>query len=759
MLKIKKLYILVALLFCATSSFAQKINGHVYTTETGEPVGLEGVTVAFPASSKGVMTAAGGAFEIEYTENEPLMLVFSFVGYNTDTVKLTGKPQHIMLEMRKSILLDETQVIGYQKGTYNSQIALLKTETITKVGLTKLACCNLSESFENSASITVGFTDAVSGAKQVQLLGLSSLYGQMLAENIPTMRGLSSTFGWNYVPGTWLESIQISKGASSVVNGYESITGQINLEMKKPQLAEPLFINLYGDLEGRFEANITSALTLSDKWSVGLLAHASAEMQEHDSNDDTFLDVPTSKLINLYNRWTYTGANGVLSQTGLKFLNETRHGGQTKHSADNASMSPIFSSDFINKNFTVENKTGIPVGKKEGSSLGIITNFTHFEQNAQIGKKSFDGQQNSFYGNLIFTSFIGDEHHHKYSAGASFVYDGIKTTYQDSLIFNQTPKTFIDKKETVTGIFGEYTYTPFEKLTAVVGIRGDYNSFYNKMLVTPRANLKYDINKYMIARASVGKGYRSPNVIAENIGLLATSRRISVENIQALNTIESAWNYGGNLSFDFHIWNNREASITLDYFHTEFQNQTIADMERDATTVYFYNLKGRSFADVFQIDLSLSPFKNFDIYAAFRYNNTEITYQDAAGANLFRKEKPLTSRFRGLLNLAYATNLRKWVFDFTTQINGQTRVPSLSGYNAVDEYSPAFPILFAQVTKNTKRFDVYLGAENLLNYKQKNPIIDWQNPFNQDFDSSRIWGPLMGRRIYLGARIRIGELK
>lgn len=755
-MKNKILIITMFALLFTVSANTQTINGHVFTSENGKIVSIEGVSVFFPQTGNGTITAADGSFEIIRTEKDPLQLVFSYVGFAADTVTLSGGNQHLMIELKKPIELAETGVVGYQQGTFNSRITPLKTEVITKAGLQKLACCNLSESFENSATISVGFADAISGAKQVQLLGLSGLYSQMMAENIPTMRGLASTFGWSYTPGPWLESIQISKGASSVVNGYESISGQINLEMKKPDNTEPLYINLYSDHAGRYEANVTAATQVAKNLWTGLLLHGSTETQEHDANGDGFMDQPKLKLLNLYNRWYYAGDNGIQSRTGIKFLTETRNSGQTTEHIGSEPLSLLYQTNITNKNFAVENKTGLPVGTKEGQTIGFITNFTHHEENSEFGKKSFEGRQNSFYSNLLFSSSIGEEFVHKYTVGASFLFDKYNTSFLDSLPFNATSQTPVDRTEIIPGVFGEYTYSPLQKLTLVLGLRGDYNSQYG-WLVTPRTNVKYDINDYIILRASAGRGFRTSNVISENIGLMASSRKFDIGSISDLD-IESAWNYGGNVSFSIPIWDNRIMSFSVDYFHTEFQNQTVVDIERSRNDVFFYNLQGRSFADVWQADLSVTPFKGFDVYAAFRYNNTQVTYTDADGTN-YQMEKALTSRYRGLVNLSYATNLRRWVFDFTAQINGPTRLPGLDGYNSELKESPAFPVFFAQITRNSKRFDVYVGAENIADYRQENPIVDYQTPFGKDFDSSMIWGPLMGRKLYAGVRIRIGELK
>lgn len=760
----KKLLIFI-LLSIAVTAQSQTLSGYVFTQNgKGDKAPVEGANVFFQGSGNGTTTASDGLFTIKKETNGSSCLIATFGGYSSDTLLISNNNKSpIEFVLKESIELSEAVVTANQRGTYMSKLTPQKTELITKSGLAKMACCNLSESFENSATVTVGFTDAVSGAKQVQLLGLSGIYSQMLAENIPIMRGLASTYGWSYTPGTWLESIQISKGASSVVNGYESITGQINLEMEKPNNTDPLFINLYADHAGRYEANVTAATKVAKDLWTSLLLHGSTESQAHDGNDDGFLDQPKSKLVNVYNRWFYLSENGIQSRTGIKFLYETREGGQ--HMDDMGSgdsmNEPHYETNIENRNFTVENKTGFPVGDKEGQTIGIINSFTHHEQHSEFGKKTYGGDQNLFYSNVLFTSSIGEDNSHRYTVGASFSYDDYKTQFEDLLKPEDsdpvnTVLTDLNKNEVIPGAFAEYTYSFLEKFTFIAGFRGDHNSKYG-WLFTPRTNLKYSITDDIIVRASAGRGYRSPLIIAENIGLMGSSRKFHVEDIEKLD-IESAWNYGGNLAFSIPVWDERKISLSLDYFHTEFENQAIVDTERDRNSVFFYNLQGRSYADVWQIDLSVEPFKGFDICTAFRYNNTQITYTDVDGTT-YQKEKPLSSRYRGLVNLSYATNFKRWVFDVTAQINGPSRIPGLNGYESQIRESPVFPIYFAQVTKNSKRFDIYLGVENILDYRQPNPIVNYDLPFSKDFDSSLIWGPLMGRKIYIGTRIRIGDLK
>jgi hypothetical protein len=657
--------------------------------------------------------------------------------------------------------LDEVIVISRPKGSLLPVSGLAKKEIISKSGLMKMACCNLSESFENSASVTVGFTDAVSGARQIQLLGLSGIYSRMLAENVPVLHGLASTFGWSHVPSHWLESIQLSKGASSVVNGYESITGQINLEFIKPNNTEPPGINLYVDDDRHLEGNITSSLRLSDKLWTGLLLSGTYGTEVHDKNSDNFLDMPKVRYANVYNRWFYLDdEKGIQSRTGIKFLYENRIAGQDslchrKHGIPYRGVE-LFETVINTVNATVENKTGFAVGDSEGQSIGIINSISHHRQDSRFGRKSFDGIQNFYYANLLFTSHICTTEH-RYTLGASFVWDNYRTAFLDSLAYNQTPLTHIDRTEIVPGLFGEYTYThPSSGLTAALGLRTDYNSRYG-WLFTPRGNLKYDFNRYITLRVSAGRGFRSPNAIAENIGLMASSRKFYLAGIDSPE-MEEAWNFGGNVALSIPVCNEQTAILSIDCFRTVFVNRFIVDTERDRNSVFFYNLgDGRSFADAWQADLSTSVFRGFDLYAAFRYNCNSITYTD--GNQQYETEQALVSKYRGLVNLSYATKLRRWVFDVTAQINGPTRLPGLNGYGSEKIYSPVFPVYFAQITKNSKYFDIYLGVENIAGYTQKDPVRNWETPFSPDFDASMVWGPLWGRRIYAGIRVRAGKMK
>ncbi|MDP4271626.1 MAG: TonB-dependent receptor [Bacteroidota bacterium] len=750
--------ILSGVLLPALSIFARPISGYVYKWDSeGNKQPLQNANLHFLGNNKNrVITDAAGFFSIRHDKPEQTQLIVNSIGFVPDTVLIAQSDTLTRVEfvLKEGISLSEVEVKASKSDATIAKLAVQKTEIINSDGLMKMACCNLAQSFENSATVTVGYADAVSGARQIQLLGLSGIYGQMLAENIPTLRGLSAPYGWNHIPGSWLESVQISKGTSSVVNGYEAITGQINLEFKKPNTVEDFYADAYTSSVHMYETNLTASRQLSKKLWTNLLIHGSLDTHVHDRNKDHFMDMPKSKQFTAFNRWLYVDqAKKLESRTGISFLYEDVDGGRSPqcHRAD-----VYYVTDVANKNFNVYNKTGVFVGKP-GQSIAWINSLTYHDLRGYFGAeptyKLYYGQQLSFYSNLIFSSWIGNKNN-QYTMGLNLSYDDYQTYFKDKLAENNVPLTWLNRKELVPGAYFQYTWTPAKNFTLIAGMREDYNNCAG-WLFTPRANIRYALGKNFVFRASAGKGYRTPNAIPDNIGLMASTRKFDINGIKSL-SIEKAWNYGGNVAVYIPVNENKKITFSLDYFHTIFNSQAIADIERNRNDVYFYNSQGKSFANVWQADLSFSPFERFDVAAAFRYNQTIVTLTD--GNQSYRLEKPLSPKYRGFLNLAYATKFRKWVFDCTTQLNGPARLASMTGYSDAAHYSEVYPVIFAQVTKNTKRLDIYAGIENLTNYKQSNPIVNWENPFVKGFDASLVWGPLVGRIIYGGVRLRLGRM-
>ena len=713
-------YILFIGMILSSLQLFSSVKGKV-TTKNGIPIA--GVNVYWMQTNIGIVTNEQGEFELVENENST-KIVFSNVAYQSDTLIVTDKSKFQTIVLNDLIQLSEVSVVGTNKGTIKLKSVMFNTEKITAAELCKAACCNLSESFETNPSVDVSYSDAATGAKQIKLLGLPGTYVQMLTENIPNLRGISAPYGMGFIPGPWMESIQVSKGAASVVNGYEAITGQINVEFKKPQLSEIVAFNLFTSDAGRVESNLNASVKLNSKLSTGIFLHASDEFISLDENRDNYMDMPMVKQTNFINRWYYKNKNYV-SQAFIRALSETRHGGQI-----NGNYKIGIESERVE--FFLKN--GYVINPETATSVALILSGSTHNQLSEYGLKSYSGKQNSLFSNLIFQTQWTKSH--SLTAGLNATMDQYKETLPHISV-----NPFL-KNEIVTGIYGEYTYNHTDKLKIMGGLRADYNSLFGT-LITPRVHFKYSVTDNVLVRASVGKGYRSPNIFAEYNNLLAGNRSLVIAPDLKM---ENAWNYGVSSMFDLDIA-EKEITLSAEWYYTHFNQQVVADMDSDPHKVMFSNLDGTSFSHSLQVEASSEILKGLSVNLAHRLNIVKTTI-----AGILR-DKPLTSKSKSLLTLSYQTPLKKWQFDYTAQINGGGRLPDPDSMNPMWEktYKP-YTVMNGQITKYFRTWSVYVGGENLTNFVQKNPIIDVADPGSADFDASMVWGPLHGRKLYVGFR-------
>jgi outer membrane cobalamin receptor len=722
-------------------SFSQVLEGTVLGNSDHGPHPLPGVNIYWQGSNRGVASFDDGSFKIKKQPKDHI-LVFSFVGYEQKEIHVhdTG-PVEIVLE--PNLELGEVEVVHKNRGTYLSKIDPLHTEHIHGAELHKAACCNLAESFETNPSVDVSYSDAVTGAKQIRLLGLEGTYSMLQLENMPNLRGLATNYGLTYIPGPWMESIQVSKGAASVLNGYESISGQINAEYKKPDSQEKLLLNAFAGTSGRMEFNGTGNIRVyKDKLTTGIFFHASDLSKRNDDNGDGFLDEPLARQVQFMNRWKYNDHNGFMAQAGFSVLDESRLGGET---AFERGMTPL-----------VTNPYGISIGtsRLEGflkagwvsenqmTALAWLSNFSRHETNSFYGVNRYDAGETRFYGSAVLTRSFDDHGVHSVNTGFSFIYDNF-----DETLYN------IDggHTEKVPGVFAEYTFKPDHNLVFMTGIRSDFHNLFGTF-VTPRMHLRYSPADQLTLRASAGKGYRTANVLSENTYLLATSRPLQWEDDVFR---EEAWNYGVALIQTYTL-RNRELQINTEYFRTDFSSQLVVDRETSSGYIVLSPLDGKSFANSIQVDVRYEPVARLDLLLAYRHNDVRQTI----GGEL--REKPLTSRYKGLITLNYTTDKKSWMFDYTVQFNGGGRIPRypLENMEAANlpsdyfEFAP-FTVMNAQVTKYFKHWNIYAGAENLADFRQKMPVEGADDPFGKSFDATNVWGPVMGRRVYLGLRFNL----
>ncbi len=742
---------------------------------------LVGASVYWAGTTVGASTDAQGAFLLHRVKGYD-RLVASYLGYVNDTLRIDAAASRAEFTLRaEGVELEGVVVEGALSGNFVKQDGIVKGEMISFAGLCKMACCNLAESFENSASVTVGYSDAISGARQIKMLGLAGTYTQILDENRPIMRGLSAPYGLSYTPGMWLNSIQVSKGVASVTAGHDAITGQINLEHRKPTDSERLFVNLYLDDELRPEANITTAFPVSKdgKLTSILLLHGSGDtdVRKMDHNDDGFRDLPLSTQFNVANKWLYAADNGTQVRWGWKFVQESRLGGMLGYrntSAMREAMAdgwdwtrtgtamPLYGSHIRNRNANGYFKVGMPVGPsvydadeqdEMRSNLAFVADFDHFDESAYFGLNTYEGNQNSVSLNLMYNHYF--TYRSSFNVGVQAHLDYFRESLDNATPWLDSSRSYnLDRDEQEVGAYAEYTYAVKDRLSVVAGLRGDYNAFYDRFFLTPRGHVKWNITSSTALRASAGLGYRSTDVITDNIGMLATGRALIIPELDALNRLEKALTVGGSLTQTFGLVNPGDATLSLDYFRTQFYNSVVVDQEYDPETIRVYGSTGRSWTDTYQIDFTWTPVERLDIFATFRYTDSEMTI-DRPDGRTARVERPLVSRYKTLLNIQYATKFRRWTFDATAQLNGPSRIPTQTGDLADSYYSPRYPMFYAQVSRKVGKFDIYVGCENIADYRQEDPILNWQNPYDYRFNSMNVWGPLMGRKFYAGLRFNL----
>lgn len=766
---------------------AQNVSGVVRDASNNEP--LIGASVYWLGTSVGVGTELDGSYELHRVKGYD-MLVAAYVGYQSDTIKVEAGVTKIDFTLKSATEIDEVVVEG-TLGNYIKHDGILKGETISFAGLCKMACCSLAESFENSASVTVGYSDAISGARQIKMLGLTGTYTQILDENRPIMRGLSAPYGLNYTPGMWLNSIQVSKGVSSVTAGHEAITGQINMEHRKPTDEERLFVNLYFDSELRPEINLSSAipLTADKRLSTVILAHGSMDTQSHDMNKDGFRDLPETRQINIANKWLFQGKGGEQLRWGWKYVDENRLSGEkaykkSMHEEMEQSLS-VYGSHMDNTGVNAYVKFGMPVGssvydeeagEEFRSNIAFVADYNYFKEDAYFGLNTYDGHDSAWWLNFMYAHYFSPRSSMIMGASASISNgsEDVANRWAESRpgltnVVIAANRTLNKMRYIEPGVYAEYTYNVPEKFSLVLGVRGDWMGAKNDsdkldgaasyipeeyFALTPRSHIRWNITPSTVLRLSAGLGYRRASIFTDNIWMLATGRKINVTDLN--DDIEQALTAGGSLTQYLKLGGYADATISFDYFRTQLYNTVLADQEFGGDLydqIQIYNTDDKSFSDTYQVDFQWTPIKGFDIFATYRYTNAKISVQRDGVSHLI--ERPLTSRYKTLLNLQYATPFRRWVFDVTAQYNGPMRRPSLDGDITRSDLSPAYPMFYAQVSHKIRDVEVYVGCENIGNYMQDDPILNAADPFSPAFNSSSVWGPLMGRKFYIGLRYNL----
>lgn len=721
----------------------ETIRGYVYTLgENNKLEALPGVHIKLLEENSGAISSQNGYFSVDSKLTNP-QLSFSFIGFKTDTLTYSSTDT-LRVILKEGKLLNDVEIV-FEKGDYYlSKVDPINAHTLGQGELRKAACCSLAESFETNPSIDANYADAITGTKQIRMLGLSGKYVQIMQDNIPSVRGLTSVYGLDYIPGAWINSIQVSKGAGSVVNGFESTTGQINIEMKKPGNSERLHLNLFGSAQGRLEANLYLDHPIKKHWESTLLLHGKNQQFEFDQNNDNFLDQPLVNHLILRNEWKYK-KNNIRMTYGIGGLVTDSKAGTLLDQTNIASYRVKSEAKQIN----AYAKIGYLFPNNDYKSIATQLSGSYYNFNGTFSNQTYLGEQTSGYINTIFQNRINDNQ--TFKTGISVNYD----FYKETIDLDTNNQSDFSLEELVVGGYFEHTLTK-NRFSLISGLRADYNFVYGAF-ITPRLHGRYNISEKTTAKFAIGNGTRTPNIIMENIGLMASSRTWVISNENNLPRYgleqEKAWNFGIGINQDFKL-NRRKGNIQLDIYRTEFTNQVVIDLEQSTQVVNIYNLSGNSFANSLQAEINYQINKRFDIRMAYRYLDVKTTYKSG------EENLPFVSKNRAFTSLSYSSRKSKkgslWKGELTAQWIGQQRIPSTK--NNPSQYqlsnsSPDYYLINSQITRVfNQHIEVYLGGENLTNFKQENPIVQVENPNGNYFDSSLIWGPIMGSNYYIGLR-------
>ncbi|POY36429.1 hypothetical protein C3K47_11840 [Solitalea longa] len=737
----KRLILIVILFIVGFDVNAQQIlKGRVFELNPEKKeIPLAGASVSWINTALGVSTSTTGEFTIKADGITDRRLVISFVGLQTDTVLVDDSKEIKIVLVTGGRQLDEV-VVTHQRESTMISVQPRKTEIFTSKELKKAACCNLGESFQTNTTVDVTYRDGVTGSKELQVLGLAGSYTQLLTENAPVITGLGSTYGLYGIPGTQIDQIHIVKGPGSVIVGPESISGMINVELKDPMRTDNLFVNGYLDAYARAELNVDKTFKLNKDLSTLFSFHIDRFKQKMDQNGDSFLDMPMLQNINVLSKWKYESGNGWFSQNSVKYLNEERMGGQQSFSfGQKQGDLSAYGQQLITNRLELYGRTGFVVPTGNSKSLGLQYTYVLHDMDGFYGLRSNNGRQQSLNLRLIYNQAIGKLN--SINLGGSYRLDKINEQFGNLQLNNDL---------NMPGVFVENTFTSTgdRPLSIVTGLRADWaNGEFN---LTPRGNVKWSVDKNTDLRFTMGTGFKSVNILAENVNIKVSNREIVIEEPLKL---EKALNYGFNANRKFEL-DYRSGSIGIDLYRTQFSNKIIPDYDTDPSKVYFHNLTGESYANNVQVEASYYLLKPVELKLSYKYLDV---YRETNGQ---RFTEPYVSKHRAVASLFYETFDRRWNANFTWQWFGSKRLPYLNEayqheISDYKEFSKSYSTINLQLTRHWRNFELYMGAENLFDFRQQNYIVGSGDPNTGFFDASYIWGPIEGRRIYTGFRYKI----
>jgi len=723
---------------------AQTISG---TITNSKKEALPGARIVWENTSTGSESDSLGHFSIPGINNPNARLLISFPGYETDTL-IPGEFQRFNISLRQPRTLEQITISAQKEGITISDSNPIKTEQITQTELSKSACCDMAVCFETQSTVQPQVTNVITQSKELRILGLSGVYNQILVNGLPMIQGLSYTYGISNIPGTLVDNIFVSKGANSVLQGYESISGQIAVETKDPDKGEVLLANIYINSfqEKHFNTNFSLR---KNKWSNLIAFHSVQPAAKIDRDQDLFLDLPLLTRYGVMNKLKYGNENekGFFTTLSLRYSFEERIGGQVQFNPIEHTGSSIQYGQVVQYHQPeLMSKSGYRFSSKH-ALVWMLSGYIQ-NQDSWFGTVQYQAKQRNAYGNLQHEFTYGK---HNLKSGLSFRH---LLLTEDIRMNEMTPSRnyagqYI-RHENIPGVFSENTLNIWEdKITWITGIRADHHNVFGTQF-TPRTLLKFTLYPKTILRLNAGTGWRTANIFSENIGLLISSRNIIfAEQLEP----EKAVNSGINLTQKFEIQEqNYTGYISLDYYHTQFQNQIFPDYDANSTEAIIRNYRGISRSQGFQAEVKINFYQRLEVKTGYTW--LYVYRENSSG----RYELPFNTRNRWVNTVSYKPLSERFHLDLVFHHYGKQKLPNTQN-NPVEYQRPNYSIPYTtvniQLTLNAGRWEFYTGIENIADFRQRQPILSWQNPFGPWFDTSSVWGPTRGREAYAGIRYKI----
>ena len=734
---------------------------------------LPGAYVVWKSTGEGTSTDAHGFFRLEGEEGDTL--VASFIGMTTAELPFVGQ-NYVEIPLGEGFQLNEAQVVAQGPTTSVSLLDPLVVQSLGRDELCRAACCNLSEAFETNAAVDASFTDAVTGTKQIRMLGLDGKYTQIMFDNQPGARGLNILQGMKFIPGEWVDQIHIGKGAGSVTLGHESMSGQINVSLRDADIEDKLIVNGFLNQVGRYELNTVSRHAISRKWRSALLTHGEWADRINDRNADGFQDNALSKDIVVRSEWQYTGDRGLKGEYTVTAVSQEKEAGQLP--LLDAGQGGLWMADKTIDRLVATAKTGYVFPGNEGRSLGSqLTVGTH-DQFLSFGPhRRFDADQQFARLNLLYQAKTrrGDDLVVGLSAKADR-YD--QTLVQDGTFPVPGGSATVRREEATVGAFAEWTVKR-EQWDVILGLRSDVHDTFG-LFVTPRLNARWSVSDAISLKAAAGKGWRTSVPLAEFAGVWASNRTWIFPESGAADPFrglqpEESWNLGLNLLSKFTL-RYRDASFSLDGYRVDFNNRVSVDLDTPGEATI---RQGRSQSRSVQAEFWWDWTKRLDITLAYRWVDASSDYGDLSGY----RQDPFVAQHRGFTTVAYGSRPdakgRQWRADVTFQVTGPQRLPWTFENDIVDpryvrpSEAPTFVTGNVQISRDfAKGRQIYVGVENVTDYRQAEPIvgIDYDTapgevqtvsggPIGDDplFDAAIVYAPIFGRNVYAGVRWVFGR--